>query len=90
MRNRSFRLLFAVIDNAQKDVYTGIDTECTAVEADIVVLCYTPGSAGVVLVIHFAALVFFLQTHFGTLFGFAVESDDTVSAEGHIRMDIGM
>ena len=67
-----------------------INTDCTAVQTDVVVLRHTPCSTGIVLVVYAAALVFLLQTRSGTLFGVTVKPDDSLGTEVHIRMDGSM
>ena len=59
----------------------------TGVQADIVVFSSTPGAARIVLLVHCAALILFLQSCLGTLFRLTVKPHDPVGSEIQICMD---
>ena len=62
------------------DIHTSLFAQCTAAQAQVIVLRSAPGATGVVLIVDTAALVFFLQTVFRALVRFAVTGDDAVGA----------
>ena len=74
-------------DHAQNDICAFLNAQSAAAEAHIVILCGTPGSAGVMMVIHSAALILFQQACFWTLLGFAVQLYNAVSPELGAGMD---
>mgnify|MGYP003289455657 CR=1 FL=1 len=79
-----------IFHDAADDVHALINTQNTGIQADIIVLCLAPGTAGVVLIVHTAALILFLQTGFGTLFGLTVQTHDTVGTELLVCVDEGV
>ena len=65
-------------------------TQSAGTEADIIVLCLTPGAAGIVLIVDLTALILLLKTGLRALFRLAVQTDDAVGTVGHIRIDESM
>ena len=84
------RLFLRILNNTNNDIRALLDTQNTGVKADIVILSLAPGAAGVVLIIHPAALILFSQTGLRGLLRFAVKTDDALSPVGGIRKDINM
>ena len=82
-------LLFSAVSYHFND-YIGafFNANFSTVKANIIVLRSAPNLTGIMLVIYTAAFIFFQQTCFGALFGFAIEAHDPVSAGGQIRMDV--
>ena len=60
-------LFLGVFHDLADDVSTLVDAQNTGVQRNVVVLGLAPGTAGVVLVVDAAALIFFVQTGFGLL-----------------------
>ena len=88
--HQRFCLLFAVINHLDNYVRTLFNTDLCAVQANIVVLRSAPITAGVMLVVYPTALILLLQAGLRAFFGFTVKANDPVSAEGDIRMYVGM
>ena len=77
-------LLFGIFHNTADNLCTLVNTQDTGIETQIVVLGLTPGTAGIVLIVHTAALVLFVQTGLRALVGFAVAADNTLRTERNI------
>jgi hypothetical protein len=88
--HQRFCLLFTICDHVNNDIGAFFYTDFCAVQANIVILSSAPITAGVMLVVYTTALVLFVQAGFGAFFGFTVKANDPVSAEGDIRMYVGM
>ena len=85
-----FGILFGIQVGVDHDFSAVVLAQNAGIQAEVVVLGHTPGAAGVVLIVHTAALVLFGQTLLGALLGFAVQSDDPVSLGCGIGMDKDM
>ena len=72
------------------EIYAGFLTQCAAVEANVVVCCFAPIPAGIVLIIDFPALIFFVQAGLRALFCLSVEIYDPVCPIVHICVDENM
>ena len=83
-------LLFGIFHGADDDIDTLVNAEDAGIQADVIILGLTPSAAGVVLIVHAAALILLVQTRLRALVGLAVQTDDAVGAEGHIRENEGM
>lgn len=78
------------LNDIHHDICGFFHADGAGIQAYIVVRGSTPGAAGVVLIVDGTALILFLKTGSGTLFGFTVKPDDPVCTEVHIRMDVYM
>ena len=76
--------LFGILDNLDYNIGTLFNTQNAGIQADVVILGLAPGAAGIVLIVYTAALILFCQTLLGCLFGFTVETNDTLSPVGNI------
>ena len=85
-----FLWLFTVIYNGQDNIGTGFHTQFAAIEANVVILCGTPVSTGIMLIVNLAALILFLQASLRALFRFAVQAYNAVRAEILVGMDKGV
>ena len=83
-------LFLGVFYNSNHDVSALLNAQNTGIQADIVVLCLTPGAAGVVLIIDTAALILFCKTGFGALLRLTIALNNAFSAVGNIRKYINM
>ena len=83
-------LFSGILNDADQNIPALLNAENAGVQTDVIVLCLTPGTAGVVMVVHTAALVLFCKAGFGTLFRFTVKSHNAVSAVGGIGENVGM
>ena len=55
------------------DVGAGLDAQGAGFQAQVVILGLAPVPAGVVLIVHFTALILLVEPVLGALFGLAVE-----------------
>ena len=81
-------MLFRLVYQGHNDIGAGFNTDGTAVQADIIILGQTPGSACVVLIIDTTALILFLQTGLRRLFGLAVKADNSFGAEVFVGINV--
>ena len=87
---QGFCCLFGVLYYIQENVDAALHTQCAGAEANIVILCLTPGAAGIMLIVNFTALILFVQTGLGTLFRLTVKANDSVSTELFVSVDKGV
>jgi hypothetical protein len=69
------------------DLHALVNAQHAGAKAHLIVMCSTPGTTGIVLIIHAAALILIIQTSLGRLLRFAVKTNDALCAEGVLCMD---
>ena len=77
-------LLSGVLDDIHHNVGALFNTQNTGVQADVIVLCLTPGAAGIVLIVDPAALILLGKALFGSLLGVTVKANNTLRTVGGI------
>ena len=84
MKWGNFLLFVEIYD----DIHTVFDTQIAGIQTNIIVLCRTPGTTGIVLIIDLTAFVLLSQARHGGLFAFAVKAYNTICAVFLVSMDV--
>ena len=70
--------LSGILNKLGDNFGTDLFSNSAAAQTKVIILCPAPVTPGVMLIIHTAALIFLLQTCFGSLLRFAVQPHDPV------------
>ena len=80
-------LLLTGFDDGNNDIGTLLHPQNSGIDTKIVILCHTPGSSGIMLIIDSAPFILLVQAGFGTLLRLTILGNDPLRTKILIRVD---